>query len=307
MGPKLLLLRLIINPSIRLLQRKNASLLRVYSLSQYFFSIFIINIFIFLEWNVLEENFAELDCFNDVNLNGEQSEDFFSNLLSSTEVPEEPEFVPSSSSSTVKAEPNPITIRLKTVKYSKKKQPKVAEEPNTFIPPATPLTLGEALGQGEAQKILDDLLMEVQENALPEFQPMEMYVDEYSSYVDSPAESAASSSSSPSWSVSSQQSYDDIPQNVVVAPTKRKSHQRVKRIKEKLTPEMRRQRKKEQNKEAAVRYRNKMREEQAKLVKNLKTEEFRNEELMASQKDLKKEVDFVKKLLREALEARLKN
>ena len=70
---------------------------------------------------------------------------------------------------------------------------------------------------------------------------------------------------------------------------------------QKLSAELRRQRKREQNKEAALRYRNKRRSEDHEFHKQIEDAERQNREMKQKQTELKQEISIIKNLLRSAL------
>ena len=69
-------------------------------------------------------------------------------------------------------------------------------------------------------------------------------------------------------------------------------------------PEGRKERKKEQNKQAALRYRQKKRQEDDKLMVQVEAQEERQKKLKAKYSNLKQELSYLKKLMREVLIAK---
>ncbi|XP_071521213.1 uncharacterized protein crc [Panulirus ornatus] len=116
---------------------------------------------------------------------------------------------------------------------------------------------------------------------------------------DVPAESSTSSvgDSAEEWSHSEVHSYSRLPR-------KSKSSRKVSSARSVPYPEDRRARKKEQNKQAALRYRQKKKQEDDDLLSKIKTEEEKQKQLKARYSNLKQELTYLKKIMREVFIAK---
>lgn len=85
---------------------------------------------------------------------------------------------------------------------------------------------------------------------------------------------------------------------------KSKSSRRTSSARKAPYPEDRKERKKEQNKQAALRYRQKKKQEEDDLMGKIEVEEERQEKLRATYKGLKQELGYLKKIMREMFMAK---
>ncbi|KAL7638650.1 UNVERIFIED_CONTAM: hypothetical protein RMT77_011222 [Armadillidium vulgare] len=191
------------------------------------------------------------------------------------------------------------------------------EEPDINIVPSN-LTLKEAITMENADIILDAYLspdrssfsvdspqeqsvnLSFQENILS---PGNSSQCSYSEGVPSPSSSLGDTPFDTSLSTDTQMLLsNDSPMSPL--SKNEESTRRGRKPRQKMTPESRYLRKKEQNKQAALRYRAKKKLEDEQLMQTLKEEGERNAKLKKERRNLSQEFKFMKKLMEESLIAR---
>ncbi|KAB7498978.1 Cyclic AMP-dependent transcription factor ATF-4 [Armadillidium nasatum] len=191
------------------------------------------------------------------------------------------------------------------------------EEPDINTVPSN-LTLKEAITMENADIILDAYLspdrssfsldspqeqslnLSFQENILS---PENSSQCSYSEGVPSPSSSLGDTQFDTILSTDTQMLLsDDSPMSP--CSKNESSTRRGRKPRQKMTPESRYLRKKEQNKQAALRYRAKKKLEDEQLMQTLKEEGERNAKLKKERRNLSQEFKFMKKLMEESLVAR---
>jgi len=192
---------------------------------------------------------------------------------------------------------------------------------NTFVidpNSSNVLTLKDALNMDNADSILENYLSPDRSNPQESPQPS---TDQWASSplasqeeLHSPAsvtstrysysEGAPSPSNSINYSMESVLPTFYSVEGVLDLPTTPRTKQRKSKKREKMSPESRYLRKKEQNKQAALRYRAKKKQEDDEMLTILKEEEETNSTLEKEINRLQQEVNFMKKLMRETLIAK---
>ncbi|KAG7173430.1 cyclic AMP-dependent transcription factor ATF-4-like [Homarus americanus] len=123
----------------------------------------------------------------------------------------------------------------------------------------------------------------------------------FSSHMSTDSNDKISSAHSPAYiSDFSEKEYQSEVLAHSLSPRKRKSSS----LRSTPYPENRRERKKEQNKQAALRYRQKKKQEEEEFMSKIEAEEERQKQLKAKYSNLKQELTYLKKIMREVFIAK---